>query len=197
MVTDSAFACNLNAAAKSEIGMFDFNEERLNTFFGVDYLKFDTTNFAKHMPIFKTKLGANKPLKMFVSFKEFKVDFAKNGVDLTFDYIMKVQFFLDLPRNTKQYLGDEIHMVTKANLRTKNDRLWIDLKEHKLEIDKHYANKKLPNQNNMKMTTNEYKEFLATFEKTNQWMFNWMGKHIKEGITFPYHPSEILTNIKF
>lgn len=186
----------MNAAAKSEIGKFDFNEERLNTFFGVDYLKFDTTNFAKHMPIFKTKLGAGKPLRMFVSFRDFKVDFAKNGVDLTFDYWMKLQFFLDAAK-TREYLADEIHMVTKANLRTKNDRMWIDLKEHKLEIDAHYQNKKLPTRNAMKMTSNEYREFLATFEKTNEWMFNWMGNHIKEGVTFPYHPSEILTDVKF
>jgi hypothetical protein len=129
-------------------------------------LKFDTTSFAEHMPIFKNKLGAGKPLLMFVNFKDFKIDFAKNGVDLTFDYIMGVQFFIDQPA-TKEYLADEIHMVTKANLKTKNDRMFIDLKEHKLEVDAHYQNKKLPDRNNMKMTTNEYREFLATFESTN------------------------------
>ena len=52
VITDSAASCNLNGMAKSEIGRFDFNEARLNTFFGVDYLKFDTTSFAEHMPIF-------------------------------------------------------------------------------------------------------------------------------------------------
>ena len=148
--------------AKSEIGKFDFNEQRLNTFFGVDYLKFDTTNFAKHMPIFKNKLGKDKPLRMFVNFEQFDVKFAENGVDLTFDYIMYVQFFIDKPR-TKEYLADKVHMVTKGNLESENDRLFINLKEHKLEIDKHYQNKKLPLRNNMKMTTNEYREFLATF----------------------------------
>ena len=49
----------------------------------------------------------------------------------------------------------------------------------------------------MQMTTNEYRQFLSTFEATNKWMFDWMGAHIKEGVTFPYHPSELLTNIKF
>ena len=55
-------------------------------------------------------------------------------------------------------------MVTKGNLQSKNDRLFIELKEHRLEIDKHYQNKKLPFRNNMKLTTNEYRQFLATFE---------------------------------
>jgi len=170
VITDSVASCNLNAIAKSQIGKLEFNEQKLNTFFGVDYLKFDTTSFAKHMPIFKAKLGAGKPLLMFVNFKDFKIDFAKNGADLTFDYIMGVQFFIDKPA-TKEYLADEIHMVTTANLKTKNDRMFIDLKEHKLEVDTHNQNKRLPDRNNMKMTTNEYREFLATFEKTNQWMF--------------------------
>lgn len=53
VITDSAASCNLNAIAKSDLGKFSFNEAKLNQFFGVDYLKFDTTSFAEHMPIFK------------------------------------------------------------------------------------------------------------------------------------------------
>ena len=61
---------------------------------------------------------------MFVNFEEFDVKFGKNGVDMTFDYIMYVQFFLDIPK-TKEYLADKIHMVTTGNLQSKNDRVFI------------------------------------------------------------------------
>ena len=90
VITDSAFSCNLNGFAKSDIGKFNFNEERLNTFFGIDYFKFDTTNFAEHMPIFKNKLGVGKPLKMLISFENFNVKFANDHVDMTFSYLMYV-----------------------------------------------------------------------------------------------------------
>ena len=75
VITDSAFSCGLNNVAKSLIGHLRFNEDQLNTFFGVNYLKFDTSSFKKHMPIFETKLGKNKPLRMNISFKDFSVKF--------------------------------------------------------------------------------------------------------------------------
>lgn len=28
-------------------------------------------------------------------------------------------------------------------------------------------------------------------------MFEWMGDNIKDGVKFPYHPDELLTNVQF
>jgi len=51
-ITESAFTCMLNNIAASEIGHYNLNEERLEQFFNVPGIKFDTTNFAKHIPLF-------------------------------------------------------------------------------------------------------------------------------------------------
>ena len=56
----------LNNIAQSEIGKYDLNEKRLEQFFNVPGIKFDTTNFAKNIALFQEKLGDNKPLKMKV-----------------------------------------------------------------------------------------------------------------------------------
>lgn len=140
VMTDSAASCNLNAIAKTDLGKFSFNEAKLNQFFGVDYLKFDTTSLAEHMPIFKTKLGPNKPLLMFIAFKDIKVQFGKYDADIILDYLMQVSFSLDVPK-TKMLIHDEFRMTSTANLKTENDRMFLDLKSHKLNLDRS-ANKK-------------------------------------------------------
>ena len=66
VMTEAALSCALNSMANSEIGYVNLNEERLNKFFNVNNLKFDTSSFAKHIPLFKQKLGANKPLKLWI-----------------------------------------------------------------------------------------------------------------------------------
>lgn len=94
VVTDSAFSCAINSAAKSPIGQFEFNEEKLNTFFGLPSgtFKFDTTSFAQHMPIFEKKLGENKPLKMNIHFSHIRTYFGKFDTDVVFDYLANVSF---------------------------------------------------------------------------------------------------------
>jgi hypothetical protein len=52
VISESATTCGLNNIARSPIGKLDLNEQRLNQFFGVNNLKFDTTSFAKHIPVF-------------------------------------------------------------------------------------------------------------------------------------------------
>jgi hypothetical protein len=91
--TDSAFQCAVNSLAKSPIGNFNFNEDRLNTFFGINYFKFDTTSFAQHMPIFEKKLGKNKPLKMLIKFSHFETKFGKFDSDCLFDYTMGISWY--------------------------------------------------------------------------------------------------------
>ena len=53
VMSESAMTCALNTIAASNIGYVSLNEERLNQFFNVNDLKFDTTNFARHIPLFK------------------------------------------------------------------------------------------------------------------------------------------------
>ena len=73
VMSESALTCALNSMAGSNIGYVNLNEKRLNQFFGVNNLKFDTSSFAKHIPIFKQKIGPNKPLKLEVSMRDIDV----------------------------------------------------------------------------------------------------------------------------
>jgi hypothetical protein len=42
VVSESAASCILNQISRSKIGTLDLNEERMNTLFGVDYIKLDS-----------------------------------------------------------------------------------------------------------------------------------------------------------
>jgi hypothetical protein len=46
VMSESALTCALNSFADSPIGYVNLNEERLNAFFNVNNLKFDTSSFA-------------------------------------------------------------------------------------------------------------------------------------------------------
>jgi len=52
-MSESAATCLLNSMARSPLGNVNLNEERLNKFFGVNDIKFDTSSFAKYIPMFK------------------------------------------------------------------------------------------------------------------------------------------------
>lgn len=53
VMSESAMSCALNSIAASNIGYVVLNEKDINTFFNVQDIKFDTTNFAAHIPLFK------------------------------------------------------------------------------------------------------------------------------------------------
>jgi len=64
--------------AKSKIGTVVLNADKISKLFNhpdLEY-KFDSSSIAKHMPLFKDKLGPNVPLKMTMEFKDINVEFA-------------------------------------------------------------------------------------------------------------------------
>ena len=65
----------MNSWAKSHIGKFDLNEEKLNLMFETDNIKFNTTAIATQIPLFQEKLGDDIAMKMEISFKDYKVMF--------------------------------------------------------------------------------------------------------------------------
>ena len=124
VMSESALTCALNSMAGSPIGQVNLNEERLNTFFGVKDLRFDTSNFDRHIPLFKQKLGVNKPLKVALSMKNIEVKLGQFDCDVQATYTLTMGWFLDL-LGSKELMYDEVRFITKANVQTKNDVAFI------------------------------------------------------------------------
>lgn len=197
VISESAASCALGNIALSNIGKLDFNEARLNSFFSVDNLKFDTSAFAKHIPIFEEKLGPNKPLRSKISFKNVNVIFGQYDSDIIIDYTTCLSYSLDT-LGSSEIFYDEINMVTSMNMKAENDVLFIDLLSHKLNINNKFGQKTSPMRNSMKLTSNEYREFLSTFGFTNNYMKKWLNDVIfRNGVRFPYNMHEIYTTLKF
>lgn len=197
VISESAATCALNNIAKSPIGRLDFNEDRLNQFFAVNNLKFDTTNFAKHIPIFKEKLGNNKPLRVKITYKDVNALFGQFDTDIILDYTMCLSFSLDAI-GSKELLYDEVKMITSMNMKAEDDILFITLLNHKLNVNNKFGQKNIPMRNGMNLTPNEYREFLSTFGFTNNYMKKWMNDVVfRNGVRFPYNMKEIYTTIKF
>jgi len=197
VISESAATCGLNNIAKSPIGKLDLNEDRMNQFFGVNNLKFDTTSFAKHIPIFKEKLGPNKPLKINISYKDVKVLFGQFDTDIILDYTMCLSFSLDT-MGAKELLYDEVKMISSMNMKAKDDILFITLLNHKLNVNNKFGQKNVPMRNSMKLTSNEYREFLSTFGFSSNYMKKWLNDVVfRNGVRFPYNMKEIYTTIKF
>lgn len=114
------------------------------------------------MPLFEQKLGKNKPLKMKIKFMHFETQFGKFDSDVIFDYTMGISWSLDM-LGAQEMLYDEIKMVTSANMKTDNDRYFINILNHKLDVSPNSSTKKLPIRNKMNMTTHDYREFLSSF----------------------------------
>lgn len=202
VISESAASCALSNIALSNIGKLDFNEKRLNQFFSVDNLKFDTSAFAKHIPIFEEKLGKNKPLRAQISFKNVNVIFGQYDSDIIIDYTACLSFSTDSSKKdgskSNELLYDEIKMVTSMNMKAENDVLFMELLSHKLNINNKFGQKTSPMRNSMKLTSNEYREFLSTFGFTNNYMKKWLNDVIfRTGVKFPYNMNEFYTTLKF
>lgn len=194
VISQSAATCAITNIAFSPIGHLHFDEAKLNQFFAIDTtsypdrgIKFDTTNFAVHIPLFKEKVGPGKPLTMDIYLRDIKILFGEFDSDVQMEYKMHISFALDLP-NSKELLYDEIKMVTNANVTSNNDILFISILEHRIHMDPKEKTRSLPIRNSMEMTTNEYREFLATFGFTNNYMKKYLNRQIfQDGIKFPYN----------
>jgi len=64
--------------------------------FLVDGYKINSTSISNHIKLFEEKMGKNKPLKVDVEFQSIKVSFGKLDADIVIDYVMCLNFRLDL-----------------------------------------------------------------------------------------------------
>jgi hypothetical protein len=72
------------------------NRDKVNKFWGTgNALNFNTSSLSPHLPLFEKKLGKNKPLKVDLNFRDFKVQFGKMGTDVIMQYTMGFAVALD------------------------------------------------------------------------------------------------------
>lgn len=200
-ITESAFSCSLNNIAASPIGQLNLNAKTLNLMFEKSYIKFDTTSLREYLPIFHQKLGGGQELKMDLHFKNIKTMFGQYNTDMILEYTACFSIYPDNRserRSERELIYDEIPMITSMDVRSKNDVLYINMINNKIDYTQDFGMKKKPVRNTMEMTSVEYNEFLADFSHSMNYFKNWLNqKHFVSGIYFPYNTDEFDTHLNF
>ena len=56
----------------------------------------------------------------------------------------------------------------------------------------------MPVEDSLKMTRNDYRNFISSLGSSARYWKNWMNNYVfKDGVRFPYHPDEFLTDLRF
>jgi hypothetical protein len=69
-------------------------------------------------------------------------------------------------------------MITSADMSTLNDVVNLNVLDHKLNIDNKFSGKQAPVRNQMKMTTNEYREFIASLGFSMKYFKTWINTDV-------------------
>lgn len=115
------------------------------------------------------------------------------------DYTLNFGIYYDSAKNktkTTELIYDKIRFITSANIKTDNDILDIEVLEHKLNIDYNTKGRQLPLRNSMKMSQNDYREFISTLGFSSKYFKQWINQYIfAGGVKFPYKPTEFKTDL--
>lgn len=144
-----------------------------------------------------------------MNFKDIKVLFGNFDTDLIFEYTMVMNWLPDdkhaedpgskaTKGNKETIFYDEFKMVTTATLEVVDDIGYLNILNHKLDLNNKFAQTTSPEKNTIDVTENEYREFLQSLGFTLNEMKKWLNDVILlDGIKFPYKLDEIKSEIKF
>lgn len=156
----------------------------------MDHLEWNTTFIAPQMPIFEELLGENIPLKLTLHWKDISVLFGQYDSDVILEYTVCMSWRTDL-LGSREFLYDEIKMITSFDFKMNDDRMFIHLLTHKHDMNTKFGQKRQPIRNTLDMTDNQYKEFLSTYGFTMNYMKKWLNEHyFFGGIDAPYTVEE-------
>jgi hypothetical protein len=197
VISESAATCIANNVAKSHLGHITLNSQTVkDLWYDPKVTNFTTSSLGKHFPILQKKLGKNKPLHGYVTFKDFNVIFGSFDTDVIASYTTCFALYSD--DTGKELIYDELKMVTSAKVKSDNDKVYISLLKNKLFIDNQYGQSTEPMRNSMKLTSNEYREFISSFGFFQNYLKKWFNNvYFKNGINFPYNPQELYTSLEF
>uniref|UniRef100_A0A7S3CT16 Uncharacterized protein n=1 Tax=Strombidium rassoulzadegani TaxID=1082188 RepID=A0A7S3CT16_9SPIT len=197
VISESAMTCAMNQMAHSPIGYIHLNQEKANALLKKDNVDFDTSYFADFFPIFEKRLGPNKPFKIELDFKNINVLLGQYDTDLIFEYTLGIKFKLDA-LGAKELLYDEFRMITSMDMEAENESLFIKLLVNKIDTDAKYAAKEMPLRNSIDMSVSEYREFLASFSYSMNYLKGYLNEQVLEaGITFPFRFNEFDSKLEF
>lgn len=188
----------------TSIGKYTLNKRFYNGLIH-NTIDISTDSLQNDFPIFKAKLGADKPLRFNLHYRDMKVDFYKDGSDFHAEYILGIQMMYDyddefyVHRNlsSEELFYDELPFIFAMDMDVKGDKMFLEIQKfNTLEKDL-YGRKDYPQRNTMNMSKQDYHSFLLQFE-------NWLNKAkvdlnflLKEGVLYPYGLSEFKTEVKF
>merc|ERR1711907_596999 len=75
VISESAASCIANNVARSHLGHITLNQQTVKELWGEPDLEFTTTTLGKHFPILEQKLGKDRKLSGYVTFKDINVIF--------------------------------------------------------------------------------------------------------------------------
>ena len=94
------------------------------------------------------------------------------------DYTLKFSIYQD-DAKSKELIYDEVKFVTSMDISTDNDDIaHIKVLSHKLNHDSKFSGRQLPVRNNMKMTKNEYREFISTLGFSSKYFKDWLNTSV-------------------
>lgn len=195
VVSESAMTCIANRLTESNIGKVVLNTQTVSDLWDDPETVFTTSSLGKHFPIIEQKLGKDRPLTGMTTFKDVQVLFGSFDSDIIISYTVCLTLNLE---NGDEIIYDELRMVTSMKVVAEDDMVFITLLKHKLYIDNQYGQSTEPMRNGMKLTTNEYREFISSFGFYQNYLKKWLNNvYFKNGISFPYNPSELYTTLEF
>lgn len=106
-----------------------------------------------------------------MTFKDVKVLFGNFDTDLIFEYTMIMNWLPDdkgasdlgdkgTTGSKETIFYDEFKMVTTATLEVVDDIGYMNILNHKLDLNNKFAQTVAPEKNTIQVTENEYREFL-------------------------------------
>jgi hypothetical protein len=204
--SESAFQCLLDNFFTSPIGKLHLNTPKTNALFERNDIQLNTSwlNERKIMSFFYNKLGPNKEISFELEFEKPTVLMGQKNVDLAVEYVINFRAF-HMPENNGSLnmqnpllIEDHLSAITSMNIETQNDIMFIHIVEHKLNINQKYGQKSQPTRNNMKLTENDYKDFLSSFEITMNYLKTFLNEvHFRDGQPFPYGLEEFNSTVAF
>jgi len=136
-------------------------------------------------------------MKWEIDFKDVKVLFGQFDSDIILDYTMLIRFTLD-QSDSLELFYDEVKMITSMNMEADNDVLFINAQNHRMVVDNKFGSKAQPKRNSMKISSNEYREFMSQFQIWMNDIKNWMNAtKLKNGVKFPYGVDEFKSSVNF
>jgi len=97
---------------------------------------------------------------------------------------------------SSEFFYDEVRFISQANVNTTNDIAFIEILKNEILMDGKFGGRQKPIRDTLKMTNNEYREYLSQLGSSASKMMTWLNNDVfKNGAKFPYHPDEFITNI--